>query len=152
KDPKGYRDLATAYETKSDTTNAITALQSYLKLKQKDATAWAELGGLQYTQATTYITQYQQAQQTAQSADPSQPFQPFGTLGQAPGSNPLYATASQQARTQASQLYQQAIGALSTSVTTYQTATKIQPKNAALQATLAGVAEKAGNSKVELAA
>ena len=150
KDPKGYRDLATAYETKSDNAGAITALQSYLKLKKKDATVWAELGGLQQSQASTYVTQYQQAQQASQLADPSQPFQTFGTLGQAAGANPVYANASSQATSQTSQLYQQAIQALNTAVTSYQTAAKLRPQNAAIQQGLASAAENAGNTKVAI--
>jgi tetratricopeptide (TPR) repeat protein len=149
---KGYRDLATAYETKGDNANAIAALQSYLKLKKKDATAWEELGGLQSSQAQTYITQYQQAQQAQQLADPSQPFQPGGTLGQVIGSNPVYANVSQQAATQTSQLYQQAIAALSTPVASFQMAAKLQPHSYAAQANLASAAENAGNTAVALAA
>ena len=92
KDPaKGYRDLATAYEQKGDTAQAITALKSYLALKKKDADAWGELGGLELSQGNTYATQYQQAQQAAQAADPSAPFLPGGTLGSAVGQNPAYA-------------------------------------------------------------
>jgi hypothetical protein len=40
-DPKGFRDLATAYESKSDTANAISALQQYATLRPKDAKVWA---------------------------------------------------------------------------------------------------------------
>src|SRR4051812_29146967 len=58
-DPKGYRDLATAYEAKGDTGNAVSALQQYTSLKPKDAAVWSELGGLQMTQAQDYVTQYQ---------------------------------------------------------------------------------------------
>src|SRR5437764_9645515 len=48
--PKGYRDLATAYEAKGDTADAVTALQQYTNLKSKDVGAWSELAGLQATQ------------------------------------------------------------------------------------------------------
>jgi len=113
---KGYRDLATAYETKGDTAQAITALQSYLGVKKKDANAWGELGGLQLTQAQSYVTQYQQAQQAAQIADPSQPFQPGGTLAQAIGTNAAYQGAAQQATNQTSLLFQQATTALTAAV------------------------------------
>jgi tetratricopeptide (TPR) repeat protein len=146
KDPaKGYRDLATAYETKSDTAQAISALQSYLGLKKKDATAWGELGGLQLSQAQTYATQYQQAQQAAQLANPSTPFLPTGTLAQAVGTNPIYESASQQANTEASQLYQQATSALTAGVSSYQRVTKLQPHSATAWQQLASAAESAGN-------
>jgi tetratricopeptide (TPR) repeat protein len=149
KDPaKGYRDLATAYETKGDTAQAVTALQSYLALKKKDANAWTELGGLELSQAHTYVTQYQQAQQASQLADPSAPFLPGGTLAQAAGTNPAYQQASQQAATQTSTFYQQA----TTALTDYQKASKLQPHSATAQEQVATTAEYAGNVKAAIAA
>jgi tetratricopeptide (TPR) repeat protein len=149
---KGYRDLATAYETKSDTANAIIALNSYLGLKKKDANAWAELGGLEETQARTYATQYQQAQQAAQLANPSAPFQPGGTLGQAFATNPVYESASNQASSQTTQLYQQATTALNTALGAYQKSAALQPRSATAQQLLAEAASQSGNTTVELAA
>jgi tetratricopeptide (TPR) repeat protein len=153
KDPaKGYRDLATAYETSGDNAKAILAFQSYLKLKKKDAAAWMELAGLQTAQGQTFVTQYQQTQQAAQLADPSQPFQAGGPLGQAIGSNPVYSNSSQQLTSQMSQLYLQAIGSLKAAVTSYQAATKARPRNATAWQGLASAAENAGITKVAIAA
>jgi tetratricopeptide (TPR) repeat protein len=153
KDPtKGYRDLATAYETKGDTAQAVTALQSYLALKKKDANAWTELGGLELSQAHTYVTQYQQAQQAAQLADPSAPFLPGGTLAQAAGTNAAYQGASQQAATQTSTLYQQATTAAATALTDYKTSAKLQPHSATAQEQVATTAEYAGNVAAAIAA
>ncbi len=146
---KGYRDLALAYETKGDTAGAVSALESYLKLKKKDAAAWTELGGLQMTQAQAYATQYQQVQSSAQASNPSQAFQPGGTLGQALGSNPL-TQPSAQASSQTAQLYQQAIGAYNAALGSYQTAAKIQPKNAQAQFEVATAAESAGQYQVAI--
>src|SRR5712691_12184931 len=86
---KGYRDLATAYEGKNDTANAVSALQQYTIQKPKDVSAWNELGGLQLTQAQAYLTQYQAASQAAQLAAPSSSFLPTGKLGQAIGTNQI---------------------------------------------------------------
>jgi tetratricopeptide (TPR) repeat protein len=149
---KGYRDLATAYETKGDTAQAIIALQSYLAVKSKDANAWAELGGLELSQARTYATQFQQAQQAAQAADPSQPFLPGGTLAQAIGPNAAYATASQQATSQTSTLSQQTTQVLAASVTAYERSAKLQPHSSTAQQLLATAAENAGNYQTALAA
>ena len=149
KNPKGYRDLALAYETKSDTPSAISALQNYLKLKTKDAAAWAELGGLETTQAQGYATQYQQASSAAQSSDPSQAFQPSGTLSQALGSNPLAQPASQ-ASNQTITLYQQAIGAYGAALNAYQKAAKLQPKNAQALSNVATAAANAGQYQVAI--
>jgi tetratricopeptide (TPR) repeat protein len=149
---KGYRDLATAYETKGQMTQATNALQSYLAIKKKDGNAWAELGGLELSQAQTAVTQYQAAQQEAQIADPSAPFSPGGTLAQAVGANAAYSAASQQATAQTSTLYQQATTALNAAVTDYQKAAKVQPRNPTAQEQLATAAENAGNTPVAIKA
>jgi cytochrome c-type biogenesis protein CcmH/NrfG len=95
KDPKGFRDLATAYEAKGDTGNAVSALQEYTNLKPKDAKAWTELGGLQLNQAQTYLQQYQTAFTNRQLLAPSQSFLPTGKLGQALGTNQAEQVAAQ---------------------------------------------------------
>jgi tetratricopeptide (TPR) repeat protein len=149
---KGYRDLATAYENKGDNASAITALQSYLALKKKDANVWSELGGLEMTQAQTYLTQYQAWSQASQLADPSATFLPSGTLAQAVGQNVAYQNAAQQASTQASTLYQQATTSLSSAVSDYQKVTKIQPHSAVAWEGLATAATNAANAKVAIGA
>jgi len=149
---KGYLDLARAYETNGNTTQAVSALQSYLALKKKDATVWSELGGLELTRAQKYATQYQNEQQAAQLADPSQPFQPTGTLATALGANPVYSTASQKASTRTTQLYSQATTALHNAVTDYKKAAQIQPKNPTNQQQLATAAENAGDAKLAITA
>jgi tetratricopeptide (TPR) repeat protein len=151
KSAKGYRDLALAYETKSDTPEAISALQSYLKLKKKDATAWTELGGLEMTQAETYATQYQQAQSAAQSSDPGQSFQPGGTLNKALGSKPLTQPSSQ-ASSQTVQLYEQAVSTYGVALSSYQKAAKLRPKNAQAQFEVATAAENAGQYQAAITA
>jgi tetratricopeptide (TPR) repeat protein len=142
---KGYLDLATAYQAKGQPTQAIGALQSYLKLKKKDANVWQELGGLQMSQAQTLATQYQSAQQTASLADPSQAFQPGGTLGTASGSNPAFSTAAQAASSQTSTLYTQATTALAAAVKDYKTAVDIQPKSPTALQLYATAAQNAGD-------
>lgn len=145
---QGYRDLATAYESNGDTAQAITALQSYLALKKKDAATWGELGGLQLSQGNTFTTQYQNAQQAAQIADPSAPFLPGGVLGSAVGQNPAYTGASQAASSQTSQLYQKASSAFKSAVTSYQTASNLHPRSTTYLQLLAQAAANAGNNTV----
>ncbi|MFL5943244.1 MAG: hypothetical protein ACJ75L_08275 [Gaiellaceae bacterium] len=142
---KGYLDLARAYEAKSDQAAAVSALQSYLALKKKDANAWQELGGIQMSQAQTLATQYQDAQQAASLADPSQAFQPAGTLATASGANPAFSTAAQAATNQTSTLYTQATTALHAAVDDYKKATKIDPKSATAQQLYATAAQNAGD-------
>lgn len=145
---KGYRDLATAYETNGNPAQAITALKSLLAIKKTDAATWAELAGLELTSGGTYATQYQQAQQAAQAADPSAPFLPGGTLGSAVGQNPTYSGASQAAASQTSTLYQKAVSAFGLAVSGYQKASKYAPHNTAYLQELASAAQNAGNNKV----
>ena len=45
KDPKAFRDLATAYQAQSKTSDAIEALESYVGLRPKDTAALRELAG-----------------------------------------------------------------------------------------------------------
>jgi tetratricopeptide (TPR) repeat protein len=150
---QGYRDLATAYETKGDMAQAMSALRSYLNLNKRDANVWSELGGLELSQAQTYGTQFQQAQQSAQLADPSQAFQPSsGTLAQAIGPNAAYQGASQQATSATSALSQQATASMAASETAYKKAAKIQPRSGAAQQQLAVAAENAGDYKLALTA
>jgi tetratricopeptide (TPR) repeat protein len=147
---QGYRDLATAYETKSQNVLAAAALTKYLKLKKTDAGSWAELGGLELTQAQKYTGQYSSAQTAAQSADPSAPFLPGGTLGTAVGTNAAYQGASQNASTRVSTIYRKAIAALNSSVSDYEHATKSAPRNASYWEELATASQNAGNTTVAI--
>jgi tetratricopeptide (TPR) repeat protein len=149
---KGYRDLATAYEEKGNTAQAIVALNSYLAQKNQDAASWAELGGLQMSQGNTFSTRYQNAQQAAQQADPSAPFLPGGTLGAAVGQNPTYQNASQKAAARTSDLYTKATTAFGEAVKAYKQAAKIQPRNATYLQELATAAVNAGDSKTAVTA
>jgi Flp pilus assembly protein TadD len=152
KDPKGYRDLATAYEAKGQTSNAITALQGYTNLKPKDASAWSELAGLQATLAQDYLTQYQSAYQAQQLAAPSSTFLPTGKLATAIGTNPIESAASSDASTVTSNLQQQTEIEFNAVVTSWQKLTKLQPKNSDAWFQLAQAAQTAGNSTTAVAA
>lgn len=147
---KGYQDLALAYEEKGDIQNAIEALKSYLVIRKTDAATWATLAGLEMSQGSKFATQYQNAQQAAQAADPSAPFLPGGILGSAVGQNPTYQGASQDAATRTSLFYQKATSAYGDSVTHYQRASKLRPKNASYLQQLATAAQNAGNTPVTI--
>jgi tetratricopeptide (TPR) repeat protein len=144
---KGYRDLATAYEGKSDTANAISALQQYTVQKPKDASAWNELGGLQLTQGQDYLTQYQAASQAAQLAAPSTGFLPTGKLGQAIGTNQLEQSAAADANASVQDLQSRTQLAFTNAVASYQKVTKLQPHNADAWFQLAQVAQQSGDTK-----
>ena len=145
-DPKGFRDLATAYEGKSDTAGAISALQSYTSLKKKDVAAWNELAGLQQSQAQVFLQAYQDAFNARQAAAPSQLLLPTGKLGKAFGTNPLEQAAAQRADTSVNELSQRTQLAFSDVETTYETVTKLAPKDPNAWFNLAEAAQQAGDN------
>jgi tetratricopeptide (TPR) repeat protein len=145
-DPKGFRDLATAYEGKSDTAGAISALQSYTSLKKKDVAAWNELAGLQQSQAQVFLQAYQDAFNARQAAAPSQLLLPTGKLGKAFGTNPLEQAAAQRADTSVNELSQRTQLAFSDVETSYETVTKLAPKDPNAWFNLAQAAQQAGDN------
>jgi tetratricopeptide (TPR) repeat protein len=151
-DPKGFRDLATAYEAKGDTGNAVSALQQYTNLKPKDAAVWSELGGLQMTQAQDYVTRYQAAYSNQQLAAPSAAFRPTGKLGTALGTDPIETAAASVANSTTTDLYQRANLAYSGAISSYKALVKLQPANANAQFQLAQAAQTSGDSTTAIAA
>lgn len=69
-DAKAWRDLATAYETKHQTNDAVTALARYVGLHSADQGALAELGSLYTQQANQYATDYTNAEERVAAATP----------------------------------------------------------------------------------
>jgi tetratricopeptide (TPR) repeat protein len=145
-DPKGFRDLATAYEGKGDTNNAISALQRYTAIRRKDAKAWTELAGLQSTQAQSYLAAYQNAYAAKQLAAPSQAFLPTGKLATALGSNPIENAQSQTAQTSLNDLQQRTQLAYNGALSSWQQVTKLQPKNSGAWLQLAQAAQTSGDT------
>lgn len=151
-DPQGYRDLATAYEAKGDTANAITALQQYTTARPKNAKAWSELAGLQLTQAQAYGSQYQSAYQNQQLAAPSQAFAPTGKLATAIGTNPIEQAAASTANSATTDLYQKATLGFSNAIGSYKQLVQVDPTNADAQFQLAQAAQTAGDRTTAIAA
>lgn len=149
---KGYHELAQAYQAKGQTVAAISAYQTYLSLKKKDAAAWTQLGGLELSQAKKYSSRYQQAQQRAQLANPGQSFAPAGALGKALGTNPLQQLSSQKSSAQITQLSQQASTEYGAALQSYQKAASLKPHDAQAQYYVAEAAQAEGQYQVELAA
>jgi tetratricopeptide (TPR) repeat protein len=142
---KGYRDLATAYEAKPDTVNAVAALQQYTTLKPKDAAAWSELGGLQLTEAQNYLAEYQAANQVRQLAAPSTSFLPTGTLGQGIGTNPIEQAAASQADVSVQDLRQRTQLSYTNSVASYQRAATLRPNDSNAWFQMAQTAQTSGD-------
>jgi predicted O-linked N-acetylglucosamine transferase (SPINDLY family) len=141
--PAGYRALATAYEGKNETANAITALQQYTAIAKKDGKALTELAGLQLSQATDFQNQYGNAYQNEQLVSPSSSFLPAGPLGKGLGTNPIEAAQSSLATQVATNLYQRMSLSYSDAVATYTQLTKLQPGNSNAQFQLGNTAQTA---------
>jgi tetratricopeptide (TPR) repeat protein len=89
KQPKGYLDLANAYQAKNETDKAIPALDRYTQLRPKDQDGLRKLAGLYLSQANTFQEAAQQAQLDNPTAVVAPIFQPSGKLGRAIGTDPI---------------------------------------------------------------
>jgi cytochrome c-type biogenesis protein CcmH/NrfG len=153
-DPKGFRDLATAYEAKGDTANAIGALQQYTGMRTKDAKAFAELGGLQLTDAQDLLSQYENAYANEQLAAPSQGLLPSSTspVGKALGTNPIEQASATQVNAVVTSLGQRVQLAYSGAVSSYQQMARLEPNNANAWFQLAQAAQTANDTTGAVAA
>jgi tetratricopeptide (TPR) repeat protein len=78
-DATAWRDLATAYEQKQRTADAVTALERYVALRPKDTDGYSELASQYTTLARNAATDYQNAQNDATLASPTTAFAPTST-------------------------------------------------------------------------
>jgi hypothetical protein len=159
-DAQAWRDLATAYETKQRTSDAIGALTQYVGLRSKDVDALSELAAEYKQQASEYYTDYANAAtQASEFTPPAQLYGPPSTspLGKALASpnalqNPLSASVQQQAQTAVQTALSNYQTALKRMEQTYQSVVKLTPKDPNAQYQLAQAAEYASDTKVAVAA
>jgi tetratricopeptide (TPR) repeat protein len=149
---KGYRDLATAFESKGNTAQAITALQQYTGMRPKDAAAWSELAGLQATQAQNYLNDYQNAYTAMQLAAPSSSFVPTSGKLAAAFSNPIENAQRTSMQSSVTDLQQKVSLAYNGAVGSWRHVTGLQPKNLNAWFQLAQAAQTAGDSTTAVAA
>jgi tetratricopeptide (TPR) repeat protein len=149
---KGYRDLATAFEAKGDTGQAITALQQYTGMRPKDAAAWSELAGLQATQAQSYLNDYQNAYTAMQLASPSQSFVPTTGKLASVFSNPIENAQRTSVQSSVTDLQQKVSLAYNGAVGSWQHVTGLQPKNLNAWFQLAQAAQTAGDTTTAVSA
>jgi Flp pilus assembly protein TadD len=147
-DPQGFRDLATAYESKNDTANAISALVQYTTLRPKAAKVWSELGGLQLAQGQSYTSQLQGVYTNAQLAAPGTALAPAGKLATALGTNPIDQAETSRATTALSDLSQRVQLAYQGAISSYRRVTALEPGDANAQFQLANAAYTAYSAGV----
>jgi tetratricopeptide (TPR) repeat protein len=159
-DAQAWRDLATAYETKQRTDDAIRALSQYVGLRSHDTGALAELASEYAQQANQAATDYQNVSaEMATQVPPQAAFAPPANtpLGKAFNDpkalqDPISTTIQQQLQAKqqtALQSYQTAQG---NAEDTYKKIVKLTPNDANAQVQLAQSAQATGDSKVALAA
>jgi cytochrome c-type biogenesis protein CcmH/NrfG len=157
-DAQAWRDLATAYETKQRTNDAITALTQYVSLKPRDSAALAELADEYTTQAQTYATQYQNSQQNSSAVSvPASVFGPSATsqLGKAYSSSlkdPIAAAVQSKTSTEQTTAYSSYQTAQKNAEQTYQKLVKLTPNDANAQLQLGQAAQSAADTKIAITA
>jgi cytochrome c-type biogenesis protein CcmH/NrfG len=143
KDAQAWRDLATAYEQKSRTQDAVRALQQYSALRPKDQDALGELASQYTTLAQQYYTDYANAQSSGVAAPTS-----FltGTLATAL-SDPIAQASQTQTSTAVSAAQSKYTGALSDAEAAYRKLATRNPTDASTQYLLGQTAQAAGDYK-----
>lgn len=154
REAKGYRDLATAYESKSQTVSAISSLQQLLTFTPKDAKVWAELGGLQLQSAQQLAADYQAVATNQQLSAPSSAFAFPSTskLGKALGTNPVEQASASDLNAQLQNLSQQANLGFQNAVASFQKVAGLEPNNSNAQFQLAQAAQTAGSRTIAVQA
>jgi tetratricopeptide (TPR) repeat protein len=159
-DAKAWRDLATAYEQKQRTQDAVNALERYSALRPKDQGALAELASQYGTLATSYSNDYLNAQQaSAAQASPGAAFAPgattpFGKAFNDPAAlkDPIAAAVQTLASTQESTALTNYQTAQTNAENAYKKLSALTPSDATTQIQLGQAAQAANDTKVAIAA
>lgn len=160
KNAKAWRDLATAYEQKSRTQDAVNALERYTALRPKDQNALSELASQYGTLANTYAADYSSAQaQAAQHAAPAAAFAPASTtpFGKALADptalqDPISAAVQKAASTTQSTAYGNFQAAQRSAEGVYKKLVALNPSDATVQIQLGQAAQSAGDTATAIAA
>jgi tetratricopeptide (TPR) repeat protein len=154
-----WRDLATAYEAKQRTQDAVGALERYTALRPKDTDALAELASQYSTLAQAAATDYQNAQAESSAASPTAALAPasntvFGKIFNDPQGlkDPIGSVASQHAQSQAQAAFSSYQQAQQNAETTFGKLAKLTPKDVTVQYQLGQSALAAGDAKTAVKA
>jgi tetratricopeptide (TPR) repeat protein len=159
KDANTWRDLATAYEQKQRTQDAVTAHEHYTALRPKDDGGLSELASQYTALARNSATDYQNAQTDAALASPSTTFAPasstvFGKIfGDPKGlQDPIGQLLQTQASTRASTAYSDYQTAQRNAESTFKKLAALTPNDVTVQYQLGQAAQASGDLKVAIAA
>ena len=153
-DPAGYRELATALETKGENDAAIRPLTKYTQLRPKDVDALRELAALHLRRADEFNTRAQLAQAEAGPALAQSIFapDPSSKIGQALGTDPIYQSIQTLAQTRMAEAYSTAQTSYKAAVGVYKRIAAVSPSDPTLQLELAQAAEAAGDTATAVGA
>jgi regulator of sirC expression with transglutaminase-like and TPR domain len=159
-DAKAWRDLATAYEQKQRTQEAVTALERYSALRQKDDGALAELAAQYGTLAQNYATDYSNAQAIAAAqAPPGAAFAPaantpFGKAFNDPAAlkDPIATAVQTLSTANQNTAFANYQGAQKNAEATYKKLVALQPNDASTQIQLGQAAQAANDSQTAITA
>jgi cytochrome c-type biogenesis protein CcmH/NrfG len=159
-DAKAWRDLATAYEQKQRTQDAVNALERFTALRPKDQGALAELASQYGTLASTYSTDYTNAQQEAAAqSSPGGAFAPssttpFGKAFNDPNAlqDPIATAVQALSTTKQTTAYTNYQTAQSNAEAAYKKLSALSPNDATTQIQLGQAAQAANDTKVAIAA
>jgi cytochrome c-type biogenesis protein CcmH/NrfG len=159
-DANAWRDLATAYEQKQRTQDAVNALDRYTALRPKDQGALAELASQYTSLASTYANEYSSAQAAAAlQSSPASAFAPpadtpFGKAfnDSAALKDPITAAVQTQSSTAQSDAYTKYQNAQASAEAAYEKVAKLNPTDATTQVQLGQTAQAAGDTKTAIAA
>jgi tetratricopeptide (TPR) repeat protein len=151
-DANTWRDLATAYEQKQRTQDAVNSLERYTALRPKDDSGLSELASQYTTLARGYATDWQNAQQEAALASPTTTFAPasttvFGKIFADPKGlqDPIGQLLQTQASTKASTAFSSYQGAQKKAETTFKKLAALTPTDVTVQYQLGQAAQAAGD-------
>jgi tetratricopeptide (TPR) repeat protein len=155
-----WRDLATAYEQKQRTQDAVNALQRYTALRPKDQGALAELASQYTTLAQQYAADYSSAQAEASlQSSPASAFAPpastpFGKAFNDAGAlkDPIGAAVQQLSSTKTSAAYTNYQDAQKNAEAAYKKLAGLNPDDATTQIQLGQTAQAAGDTKTAITA
>lgn len=154
-----WRDLATAYEQKQRTSDAVNALERFTALRPKNQDALGELASQYSTLSQTYAADYQAAQASASAASPGTTFAPaasttFGKIFNDPNGlqDPIGAVISTQAQQRAQTALASYQGAQQKAESTLKKLAKLAPKDVTVQYQLGQASQQAGDYKGAVAA
>lgn len=149
-----YRELATALQAEQKEEGAIAALETYTRLRPRDADAARELASLYLRKADRYREEAQLAQLEYADVLAISTFRPPANtkIGQALGEDPFSREIGALVNDRVSRSYSRMQQAYQRAVDVYRGLAALSPRDATVQFELAQAAEQAGDAQTALAA